>query len=192
MAEPSDRSPAQQRADGNLPVSQEATDTSQQKPPVGARRTWWFGRAARLTDSLRYALGIGVMRASGPPSYPASSGEPLHARALLESAKIDERYFYEQEISQNPHGAMCEPPTGKIVLTLPYDGDKYFTRQAYADITRAHDPAVGDVSALVGHLALSGYARTDLDGRLGLSETYGSIPIEVPIPANPDSGQPDC
>jgi hypothetical protein len=192
MAEPPDENPAQRRANGNLAPRQEATDASQAKPPVGARRTWWLGRLLRVMDSLRYAIGVGVMRASALPGHPPSNGEPLHARALLESAKIEEEYFYEQEISQNPHGAMRKPPTGKIVLTLPYDGDKYFTRQAYADITRAHSPAEGDVSALVGHLALNGYARTDLDSRLGLSETYGSIPIQVSVRANPDSGQPDC
>ena len=190
MAQSPDGSPAQRRADENLPPGQEATAASREKLSVGFRRFWWFGRVLQVMDSLRYALGIGVMRASGLPAHTASSDEPLHARAILESAKIEEHYFYEQEISQNPHQATSKSPTGEIVLMLPYDGDKYFTRQAYADITRAHGSVTGDVRALVGHLALNGYAHTDLDSRLGLSETYGSIPIQVSVPANPDSSQP--
>jgi hypothetical protein len=108
---------------------------------------------------------------------------------VLENAKIEERYFYEQEISRNPHGKMTRPPKGKIELTLPYDGEKYLTRQAYADITRLYNPTDGDARALVGYLALTGYGQTNLGGLLDLGETYGSIPIMVPVPAA--SGKPD-
>ena len=138
---------------------------------------------------LRYALGMGVMRASGRPRHPVRGGEPLYARAVLESAKIEERYFYEQEISRNPHGKMSQRPKGKIELTLPYDGDRYFTRQAYADIIRLYDPTDGDARAVVGHLALTGYGQTNLGTLLDLDETYGSIPIQVRVPAA--SGRPD-
>jgi hypothetical protein len=107
---------------------------------------------------------------------------------VLESAKIEERYFYEQEISRNPDSKVSRRPKGKIELTLPYDGDRYFTRQAYRDITRLYNPTDGDARALVGHLALTGYGQTNLGGLLDLGETYGSIPIFVPVPAT--SGQP--
>src|SRR5215831_8482999 len=130
-----------------------------------------------------------LKRASRRPRRPVSRGEPLYARAVLESAKIEERYFYEQEISRNPDSRISRPPKGKIELTLPYDGDRYFTRQAYADIIRLYNPNDGDARALVGYLALTGYRQTNLGGLLDLGETYGSIPILVPVPAT--SGLPD-
>ncbi len=122
-----------------------------------------------------------MMRASGPPSYSPDGDEPLYSRAVLEGVKIEEHYRYEQEISLNRHSEMSAAPAGKIEIRLPYDGDEYFTRQAYADITRIYDQVHGETHAIVGHLALSGYGHTDLDRLLGLSETYGSIPIRVPI-----------
>src|SRR5438477_9630897 len=88
-----------------------------------------------------------------------------------------------------PFGGCDISPCGKIELTLPYDGERYFTRQAYADIIRLYNPTDGDARALVGHLALTGYGQTNLGGLLDLGETYGSIPITVPVPAT--SGQPD-
>lgn len=141
----------------------------------------WFDRISRLISSLRFILGIGMMRASGPPSYSPDGDEPLYSRAVLEGVKIEEHYRYEQEISLNRHSEMSAAPAGKIEIRLPYDGDEYFTRQAYADITRIYDQVHGETHAIVGHLALSGYGHTDLDRLLGLSETYGSIPIRVPI-----------
>jgi len=148
-------------------------------------RIRWGDILPELMYLLRYLFGMGVMRASGRPRHPVTAGEPLYARAVLESAKIEERYFYEQEISRNPHGKMSQRPKGKIELTLPYDGERYFTRQAYADITRLYNPSDGDAHALVGHLALTGYGQTNLGGLLDLGETYGSIPITVPVPADP-------
>ena len=190
VAELSDEGPAQPEwADGNPPPEQPATDTPEEKPPPERGRIRWGDILSELTYLLRYLLGMGVMRASGRPRHPVRGGEPLYARAVLESAKIEERYVYEQEISRNPHSTMSRAPKGKIELTLPYDGDRYFTRQAYADITRLYNPADGDARALVGYLALADYGQTNLGGLLDLGETYGSIPIQVPVPAA--SGQPD-
>lgn len=157
-------------------------------PPAERGRIRWGDILPELMYLLRYVFGMGVMRASGRPRHPVRGGEPLYARAVLGSAKIEERYFYEQEISRNPHGMMSQPPKGKIELTLPYDGERYFTRQAYADIIRLYSPTDGDARALVGYLALTGYGQTNLGGLLDLGETYGSIPITVPVPAA--SGQP--
>ena len=186
----SDEGPAQPDwANGNPQQEQVAPGTPQEKPSAERGRIRWGDILPELMYLLRYLFGMWVMRASGRPRHPVRSGEPLYARAVLKSAKIEERYFYEQEISRNPHGKMSRRPKGKIELTLPYDGDRHFTRQAYADITRLYNPTDGDARALVGHLALTGYGQTNLGGLLDLAETYGSIPIIVPVPAA--SGQPD-
>jgi hypothetical protein len=166
-------------------------DAPGESPDAAPIWTVWLERISRLIGSLRFVLGIGVMRASGPPSYSPDSGEPLYSRAIPESVKIDEYYCYEQEISLNPHSEMSAAPAGKIEIRLPYDGDEYFTRQAYADITRIYDQVHGETHAVVGHLALSGYGHTNLDRLLGLSETYGSIPILVPIPPGRGNAGPE-
>jgi len=190
MAKLSDEGLAQPEwVDGNPPQGEPAADTPQENPPAEHSGFRWRDIPSELMYLFRYTVGMAVMRASGRPRHPVRDGEPLYARAVLESAKIGERYFYEQEISRNPHSNMSQLPKGKIELTLPYDGDRYFTRQAYADIIRLYNPTDGDARALVGHLALTGYEQTNLGGLLDLGETYGSIPIVVPVPAA--SGQPD-
>ena len=144
---------------------------------------WLFGR-------IRQILGFGVMRASTPLRN--WSGEPIRARALLESARIEERYQYSQEISLNADVHEVEEPAGLIKLVLPYDGDKYFTRQAHRDVVGARDGGAGPADeAIVGFLALTGYEKTGLEGPLGLQANYGSVPIRVRLPPPPGPGEAD-
>ena len=183
MSELSDEGLAQPEwADGN-PQGKPAANTPQQKPPAERSRIRLGEILSDLRYLLRYAVAMGMMRASRRFRRPVGGGERLYARAVPASAKIEERYFCKQEISQNPYGRMLPRPKGKIELTLPHDGDRYFTRQAYADITRLYNPKVGDARAIIGHLALTGYGQTTPDGLPDLGETYGSIPLEVLVPA---------
>jgi hypothetical protein len=161
-----------------------------QEPPAVSRWTGWLEGLSHLISLLRYAFGIGLMRVFRRPSYTPGSGEDLYARAVVERVKIEERYSYRQEISLNAHSEMVEQPTGKVEIKLPYDGYKYFTRKAYADITRILGRGHSEAVALVGHLAFSGYSHTDLDSLLDLEETYGSYPIRVPIQVDGNSGKP--
>jgi hypothetical protein len=135
-------------------------------------------------------LGFGVMHASAPLRN--WSGEPIRARAWLESALIEEKYQYSQEISLNADVHEVEEPAGLIKLVLPYDGDKYFTRQAYRDVVGArHGGASLADEAIVGFLALTGYEKTGLEGPLGLHTNYGSVPVRVRLPSPPDAGEAD-
>jgi hypothetical protein len=130
------------------------------------------------------------MRASAPLKN--WSGEPVRARAWLESAGIEERYRYSQEISLNADGHSVEEPAGLCKLVLPYDGDKYFTRQAHRDVVGAwHGGASPTDEAIIGFLALTDYEKTGLEGPLGLHANYGSVPIQVCLPSRPDSGETD-
>jgi len=151
-----------------------------------------FQMIAQVRTDIRRALGFGVLRASAPLRSAARSGGQTFARARLEKASIEERYSFSQEISQNPTNYRNEPPAGHIELTLPFDGDRYFTRQAYKDVARArHSDAVSSVRALVGYMALADYANTNLDSLLGLASTYGSVPIRVPLALVPGSRETD-
>ena len=62
------------------------------------------------------------------------------ARARVKRAQIRELYFYRQEISENAARYQERAPKGRIKLILPYDGDKYFSRQARRDIAYARRP----------------------------------------------------
>src|SRR5579871_4188466 len=130
-------------------------------PLISVRGTlrWLFARIRRI-------LGFGVMHASAPLRN--RSGEPIRARARLESARIEERYQYSQEISQNAAVREVGGPTGLIKLVLPYDGERYFTRQAYRDVVGARSSgARPNDKAIVGFLALTGFEKTDLEEPLG-------------------------
>jgi hypothetical protein len=118
------------------------------------------------------------MHASAP-LHARRRADRIYARARLESAKIEEKYFFRQFIGQNGWAERRDDPIGKIELELPYDGDKYLTRQAFADIERGR--AQHSTSARVGYLTLTGYQDTDLDSVLDLARSYGSTPIDLPL-----------
>jgi hypothetical protein len=130
------------------------------------------------------------MRASSP--LRSESGEPIRARAWLESAKIEEHYHYSQEISLNADARAEDDPSGLIKLVLPYDGDKYFTRQAHRDVDRARDAGLTPADeAIVGFLALTDFEKTRLEEPLGLNANYGSVPVQMRVPAPPAPGEQD-
>lgn len=102
------------------------------------------------------------------------------ARAVPASVELTEHYRYRQEISRNPIREAVTAPTGKVEITLPYDGHEHFTRQALADVTRQPSGQL-PAEVVIGHLAVADHGRTDLADVLGLSEGYGSFPIRVPV-----------
>jgi hypothetical protein len=141
---------------------------------------------------IRRLLGFGLMRASMSLRPVVRSGEPIRARARLESARIEERYYYRQQISLNPSSRVREESEGEIKLVLPYDGEEYFTRQACRDVERArHHGADRQRNALVGFFAFTKYENTDLGSVLSLDEIHGSLPIVVRLPTAPGPGEPD-
>lgn len=158
--------------------------------PEGSSLVSPRGTPGRLFGRIRRILGFGVMHASAPLRN--WSGEPIRARAWLESARIEERYQYSQEISLNADVHGMEEPAGLIKLVLPYDGGKYFTRQAYRDVVGARRGGASPADeAIVGFLALTGYEKTGLEGPLGLQANYGSVPVRVRLPAPPNPGETD-
>lgn len=155
------------------------------RPPVqfGAILQW-------LALQIRRLVAFEVMHAAAPLRN--RDGEPVYARALVESAKIEEKYQYRQEISLNADVCETADPQGRIKIVLPYDGDEFFTRDAYADVEAARrDGAVPVEEAVVGFLALTDYEKTDLEAPLRLQSNYGSVPIAVRLPARPTPSETD-
>lgn len=124
----------------------------------------------------------GVLQALSPGWNRSGDGGTIYARAQLERAEITEEYFVEQEISKNPWTRGGKEPAGRIELSVPYDGYRFFTRLATGDVAHntGGDPPSGS-SAVIGHLLLRDYARTNLRERLNLADRHSSVPIEVPV-----------
>lgn len=151
---------------------------------VSGGRRWTPGD---LRDSVQRLLGFGVMRVSSP-FRKADPGDAGQARARVRSVRISERYFYKQEISENATRYREKAPKGRIRLVLPYDGDRYFTRQARRDVDHAHRPGT---EALIGHLVLTDFEHANLDGLLDEGPTHGSVPIRTRIAGLTGPGEPD-
>jgi hypothetical protein len=130
---------------------------------------------------------LGLMRISGRLRM-ADPGDAVLARARVKHAQIRELYFYRQEISENAARHREKAPKGRIKLVLPYDGDRYFTRQARRDVDHARRPGA---EALIGHLVLTDFEHANLDGLLDEGPTHGSVPINAQIPGLADTGEPD-
>lgn len=114
--------------------------------------------------------------------------KPIFARAKPASIKISESYFFDKTLSRNPYirSDPNQPPVGKIEIIMPYDGDQYFTRQAYRDVKKQLNtkaPLDGQ-EARFGYLGFTDYEKTDLRYVLGLSNRYESLPLSVPILGN--------
>ncbi len=72
---------------------------------------------------------------------------------------------------------------GRIEMKIPYDGRDYVTRQAVDDVERgiAMRSGVGERKAIVGHLLLTGHAKTDLRNTIRRHNQVGVIPLAVPV-----------
>jgi len=113
----------------------------------------------------------------------------IFARALPEKAKVTETYEVDQVISVNPRRTQGKQHTGRIEITVPYDGLRYFTRQAARDVERARGGSrpAADPDATVGHLVLAEHDHIEnLPAGVRMRAEYGVIPIAVPLPGTAD------
>lgn len=116
--------------------------------------------------------------------YRGFPGGEVFARAVPEKVRIVETYSYQQEVSRNRdiHQDESKPPTGRIEVAVPYDGNHFFTRQARSDV-EAQVPPDNTIptDALVGHVVLTDYGAADFRGAGNRSGGFTSIPIRVPV-----------
>jgi hypothetical protein len=136
------------------------------------------GGLARIRKSLVPVRGYG------------DDTDAVYARAMLERAEITERYYVEQEISKNrsialsgnPRAEQDDEPPGRIEMSIPFDGNDYFTQQAYKDVARrlAHLERRRRM-ATIGHLLLRDDEKTSLRTSLSLNDRYGAVPVRIPV-----------
>lgn len=118
------------------------------------------------------------------PALRGRGDDTIYARANPEKVKVTETYEVEQNISVNPgHGPGGTPPAGRIEITVPYDGDRYFTRQAARDVERAisGSPPGSGQDVVTGHLLLGRHELAGLPEGAQMRGQYGVIPVAVPV-----------
>ena len=110
----------------------------------------------------------------------------IYARAVPKAIRLTETYGYKKYISSNESLEELEEPSGKLEVIVPYDGYKYFSRQAIQDVEQQlnKNSANKKVDALIGHLAMSEYEKTDLEDLLYQSKQHKSVPIIIPVGSN--------
>jgi hypothetical protein len=116
-----------------------------------------------------------------PRSEPSSRDPRAFVRARPKYVLVEERLAYEQTISRNRSTSLRRPPTGRIRISVPYDGGTCFGPDAHDDAERVlrGNGRLGD--AVIGQLVFVEHEETDLDDVLGLKGTYGPYPLQVPI-----------
>ena len=90
-----------------------------------------------------------------------------------------------RQISRNPSIGPRGEASGRLEILLPYDGFKYFTRDAVHDVGRylRRQSTSSDVlEAVVGHLAFVNYQDTNLSDVLELDSRLDAYPLRIPIP----------
>jgi hypothetical protein len=108
----------------------------------------------------------------------------IFARALPEAVRITETYSYQQTVDRNPSHDFVGDPKGELKVTVAYDGQRSFARQAWLDVR--HQKATQrkngqDRLALTGHLAFANTGRTRLGEVLDLRGQFNTVPIPVPV-----------
>jgi hypothetical protein len=114
-------------------------------------------------------------------------GEMIFARVTPEKVKVTETYEVEQVISVNPRRTPGRLHSGQIKITVPYDGLRYFTRQAARDVQHARSGtrAAPDPDATIGHLVLAEHDQIEtLPAGVRMRAEYGVLPVAVPLPGS--------
>jgi hypothetical protein len=127
----------------------------------------------------------GEVARSTPGAGRSHIEDKLYARGVPEKVEITETYGVTQEIAKSRSLRIDRERDGLIRIEVPYDGHKYFTRQAVDDVEHALGDASGVVNrdqvATIGHLVIADHSKTDLNKSIRLHGKVGVIPVEVPI-----------
>lgn len=111
----------------------------------------------------------------------------VYARAVPERTELTETYWVKQEISRNRSIERDRDPTGRIEISIPYDGYEHFTRQAVRDVEKALESSdnAGQRQATVGHLLLANHRKvTGLPSTARHHTPASAIPLTVPVDAH--------
>lgn len=108
----------------------------------------------------------------------------IFARALPEAVRITETYSYQQIIARNSVQDAVGEPKGEMKVTVAYDGQRSFTRQAWLDVREQGLKEAKDgqeQQALIGYLAFTNTGRTRLGEALDLCGQFNTVPLQVPV-----------
>jgi len=109
--------------------------------------------------------------------------EIIFSRARPQVIEIHEQYKYRSDISANQSTEQHESPDGLFCITIPYDGEQYFTRRAIDDIECQINDAwnLDELNARVGYVGFSNYSNTNFEQQLNLGFSHNVIPLDVPV-----------
>ncbi|MEH1822316.1 MAG: hypothetical protein V7L31_25105 [Nostoc sp.] len=110
----------------------------------------------------------------------------IYARVSPSTIKLIETYYYEKYIDSNESLEEKEAPKGKIEVIIPYDGHKHFNQKAIQDVAKqiSNSSSEKEVQALIGHLVISNYDKTDLESLLSENQQNQSVPLLIPVANN--------
>lgn len=108
----------------------------------------------------------------------------IFVRAIPKTIRLTERYSYKVVMSNLFQTDPMPNPTGLIEVITPYDGWRYFTRNALKDLliqTRFLTNNEINSKAQIGHLSLVHHENTNLDQLLPLSIKNNTLPLRIPV-----------
>ncbi|WP_326551684.1 hypothetical protein [Micromonospora sp. NBC_01813] len=107
----------------------------------------------------------------------------MFARAVPQRVELTETYRVSQEISRNRAVGQDGDGAGLIEVSVPYDGQRYFTQEASSDVAHALPSGPGpDRKATIGHLLLADHHKaTRLPAEVSHHTSAGVLPITVPL-----------
>lgn len=112
----------------------------------------------------------------------------IFARIQPKSVKVTEKYYYVADSLNHFMRVKQEQdkpkePEGSLEVSIPYDGEKFFTPQALTDIHRQFRRIWrrATATARIGFLGFANYGRSGLEGKSDFPLEHDALPLDVPI-----------
>lgn len=141
----------------------------------------------RICRSTTAVLKRGFSRGSHVLTSGKTHASVVFARAIPQKSAIVETYRFRQISSVNPVlEAAEEEPIGQVEIVVPFDGYRYFTRDAIKDAQGHLGEHRGrgyrqEIMAAIGHLVLTNTRDARRGGGEPIADARGAIRLRVPI-----------
>lgn len=145
------------------------------------------GAVAPVTAALRQLVTslhrLDIRRCKRPARQAGTPSREVRSfvRARPEHILAEERLVYEQVVSRNPSSSLRHPPSGRVRISVPYDGGACFGTDARDDAEKILRHGGRPDDPIIGHLVFVEHEETDLAEVLGLKGTFGAYPVQIPI-----------
>ena len=104
---------------------------------------------------------------------------PIFARVFPKSIKINEKYSYRATLNYTPQIEDESPPSGEIEILIPYDGERYYSRQAANDIKRQSARPTGDNQVRIGYLGLERYKDLKEPPKFNIAYDVATLDLNI-------------